>query len=151
MRLLLQRVNWAEVTVENRSAGKIGRGLLIFCGFKKNDSASSISRFADKCLNLRIFEDDAHKMNLSALDIAGEILVVSQFTLCADCRRGRRPAFDNSMPPEQAEQFYRLFIDDLRKSGLRVEEGVFGAKMEVSLLNYGPVTIMLDDDDVPKS
>jgi D-tyrosyl-tRNA(Tyr) deacylase len=148
MRLLLQRVKRAEVHVDGKCTGNIGYGLLVLCGFKKEDPSSAIPKMADKCLNLRIFEDEQGKMNLSLLDIKGELLAVSQFTLYADCRKGRRPGFDISMPPEQANLFYQILLQELRKSGLKIEEGIFGAKMEVELINHGPVTIMLDDDEL---
>jgi D-tyrosyl-tRNA(Tyr) deacylase len=146
MRLLIQRVNRAEVRVDGRITGKIGIGLLILCGFKKDDRQETIPKMAEKCLNLRIFEDAQHKMNLSLLDIKGAILAVSQFTLYADCRRGRRPGFDISMAPEEANHFFKIFLEELRKSGLIIESGIFGAKMEVELINAGPVTIMLDEE-----
>ena len=146
MRLLLQRVSRAEVRVEGQIVGRIGVGLLILCGFKKEDRREVIPKMAEKCLNLRIFEDSAQKMNLSVLDIKGAILAVSQFTLYADCRRGRRPGFDTSMAPEEANRFFQIFLEELRKSGLPVESGIFGAKMEVELINAGPVTIILDDE-----
>jgi D-tyrosyl-tRNA(Tyr) deacylase len=148
MRLLVQRVSRAEVRVEEKTVGKIERGFLVLCGFRKDDRAESLRKLAEKCVNLRVFEDEEGKMNLSLLDIGGELLVVSQFTLYADCRKGRRPGFDNSMPPEEAESFYNNLITEFRKSGLRVESGLFGAKMQVELVNHGPVTIMLDDHEI---
>lgn len=150
MKLLIQKVAKAEVRVEDQAIGKISRGFLILCGFKKGDSTESIAKMAEKCLNLRIFEDIEAKMNLSLLDIKGEVLVVSQFTLYADCRKGRRPGFDDSMPSEQAKQYYELLIEELKRSNLRVEKGVFGARMKIELINDGPVTIMLDSDDLSK-
>jgi D-tyrosyl-tRNA(Tyr) deacylase len=146
MRFLIQRISRAEVRVDGLIKGKIGVGLLIFCGFKKDDRMEIVPKMAEKCLNLRIFEDEQEKMNLSLLDIRGAILAVSQFTLYADCRRGRRPGFDDSMPPDEANRFYQLFIEELKKTGLQVESGIFGAKMEVELINAGPVTIILDDE-----
>ncbi len=148
MRILLQRVSRASVKVDNKTVGEIGRGLLIFCGFGKGDSEEWVSRMAEKCLGMRIFEDDEGKMNLSVEDIHGELLVVSQFTLYANCRKGRRPAFEKSMPPEKAEQLYELLKTELNKSGLKVAGGIFAAKMEVSLVNDGPVTIWLDDKEL---
>jgi D-tyrosyl-tRNA(Tyr) deacylase len=146
MRVLIQRVGRAKVTVGGRIVGQVSRGFLILCGFKKADRIENIKKLADKCLNLRVFEDGEGKMNLSLLDIGGEILIISQFTLYADCRKGRRPGFEDSMPPADAENMYNKFIDELRKSQLRVESGIFGAKMQVELVNDGPVTILLDDE-----
>ncbi len=148
MRLLIQRVSRTEVKVGDRTVGKIGRGFLVLCGFRKDDKVEGVRKLAEKCLNLRIFEDEDGKMNLSLLDIGGELLVVSQFTLYADCRKGRRPGFDESMPPEEAETFYNNLITEFTKSGLRVESGHFGAKMQVELVNHGPVTILLDDHEI---
>lgn len=148
MRLLLQRVSGAAVKVDDRTVGQIGRGLLVFCGFGKGDAEDIIPKMADKCLGLRIFEDAEGKMNMSVMDIRGELLVVSQFTLYANCRKGRRPGFDDSMPPEAAERMYKFFMAELAKSGLNVAGGIFAAKMEVSLVNNGPVTIWLDDREL---
>jgi len=150
MRVLLQRVSEARVRVDDNVVGEISRGFLLLCGFKKNDSIEIISRLTEKCLNLRVFEDGDGKMNLSPKDIGGEILAVSQFTLYADYRKGRRPGFDSSMPPDQAKQCYELLIEELSKSNLKVEKGIFGAKMKIELVNDGPVTIMLDSDDLSK-
>jgi D-aminoacyl-tRNA deacylase len=148
MRLLIQRVSRAEVRVEEKTVGRIERGFLVLCGFRKNDKAESLRKLAEKCVNLRVFEDKDGKMNLSLLEIGGELLVVSQFTLYADCRKGRRPGFDSSMPPQEAESFYNNLITEFKKSGLKVESGLFGAKMQIELVNHGPVTIMLDDHEV---
>jgi len=149
MRILIQRVNKAEVYIENQgTVGAVDRGFLILCGFRKGDNESLLPKVAEKCLNLRVFEDNQGKMNLSLLDIKGDILVVSQFTLYADCRKGRRPSFDTSLPPEPAEDLYNAFIDILSRSGLKVAGGVFGAKMNINLVNHGPVTIWLDSDDL---
>lgn len=138
------------MAVESQITGEISRGFLVLCGFKKDDERGELSRLVEKCVNLRVFEDEQGKMNLSLLDIKGGLLVVSQFTLYANCRKGRRPGFDESMPPDKAEQYYNLLLDEFRKSGLRVESGIFGAKMEVSLVNDGPVTIMLDAEELSK-
>lgn len=121
---------------------------MVLAGFKAEDEEASIKKLCDKCINLRIFEDDHGKMNLSVLDIKGRLLVISQFTLYANCKKGRRPGFDKSMAPDQAEMFYNLMLEEFRKSGLKVEQGVFGAKMRISLVNDGPVTIMLDDKEL---
>jgi D-tyrosyl-tRNA(Tyr) deacylase len=148
MRLLLQRVASASVSVEGKKVGRINHGILVLAGFGKGDKPESIKKLADKCLNLRIFEDEQSKMNLSLLDIKGELLVISQFTLYANCRKGRRPGFDQSMPPDEANRFYKLLIEEFVRSGLKVEKGLFGAKMKIELVNNGPVTIMLDDDEI---
>ena len=148
MRLLLQRVASASVSAHDKIVGQINRGLLVLAGFRKGDKQDSIKKMADKCLNLRIFEDEQSKMNLSLLDIKGELLVISQFTLYANCRKGRRPSFDLSMPPEEADRFYKLLVEEFNRSGLKVEKGVFGAKMQIELVNIGPVTISLDDDEI---
>lgn len=148
MRLLIQRVSQASVEVDGKAVGRIGKGFLVLAGYKVEDEEHGIKKLCNKCLNLRIFEDERDKMNLSILDIKGELLVVSQFTLYANCRKGRRPGFDRSMPPIDAERFYNLMIAEFKKSGLKVEQGIFGAKMKISLVNDGPVTIMLDDDEL---
>jgi D-aminoacyl-tRNA deacylase len=148
MRLLVQRVSSASVVINSKTEGKISHGLLVLCGFQKGDKIEKIPRLVDKCVQLRIFNDENGKMNLSLLDVAGELLVISQFTLYANCRKGRRPSFDSSMPPDEAERMYDLLLDEFSKSGLKVESGIFGAMMEVSLVNDGPVTIMLDDAEI---
>jgi len=151
MRLLIQRVSQASVAVDKKIVGQINRGLLVLCGFKKGDTEIDLRKIAEKCLNLRIFEDDQGKMNLSLLDISGEILVVSQFTLYANCRKGRRPGFDNSMPPDDAKKMYEQLILKFKEGGFKVEFGIFGAKMDIALNNDGPVTIMLDDEELFQS
>ncbi len=151
MRLLIQRVSQASVMADKKIVGQIGRGFLVMCGFKKDDAKTNLGKIAEKCLNLRVFEDDQRKMNLSLLDISGELLVVSQFTLYANCRKGRRPGFDNSMPPDEAEKMYEQLIMKFKAGGLKVESGIFGAKMDISLNNDGPVTIMLDDEELFQS
>lgn len=146
MRALLQRVSQARVTVDGSVVGEIGPGLLILLGVAKPDTASNAEFLVDKILNLRIFPDAAGKMNLSLLDTAGELLVVSQFTLYGDCRKGRRPGFDAAAPAEQARTLYESFVALARRSSLRVETGVFQAHMEVALVNDGPVTLMLETE-----
>lgn len=136
------------MSVKGETIGKIGRGFLVLAGFRKGDNEADIKRLSDKCINLRVFEDDEGKMNLSLQDIGGELLVVSQFTLYANCKKGRRPGFDNSMPPDEAEIFYDSLLKEMAASGLKVDKGIFGAKMEISLTNDGPVTIMLDGDEI---
>lgn len=152
MKLVLQRVRRASVTVINSDhsegilAGTIDRGLVVLVGLRAGDSMESASKLARKLLELRIFEDDEGKMNRSVADIGGGILVVSQFTLYGDTRKGRRPSFTETMPPDQAEPMYRRFIKLLEGSGLNVATGVFGAKMEVEIINDGPVTFILEDE-----
>jgi D-tyrosyl-tRNA(Tyr) deacylase len=146
MRALLQRVSQARVTVDGSVVGEIGSGLLILLGIAKPDTPANAEFLVDKILNLRVFPDAAGKMNLSLLDIAGELLVVSQFTLYGDCRKGRRPGFDAAAPAEQARTLYESFVALARRSGLRVATGVFQAHMEVALVNDGPVTLMLETE-----
>ncbi len=144
MKVVLQRVNRASVEVDGDTVGQIGRGLLLLVGAGRDDTEDDVKLLADKSLRLRIFEDDAGKMNLSCLDLGYEVLVVSQFTLQADCRRGRRPSFTDAMEPVQAEKLCDLFVQLCRAAGVRVATGVFGARMNVCLDNSGPVTIILD-------
>jgi D-aminoacyl-tRNA deacylase len=144
MRVVLQRVVRASVTVEARSVGRIGRGLLLLAGFTAADDDDALRWMAEKVLNLRVFPDDEGKMNRSVLEAGGSILVVSQFTLYGDTRRGRRPSFVDAAPPETAIPLYERFVDALRGTGLRVETGEFGAMMDVELVNDGPVTLILE-------
>jgi len=145
MRVLIQRVNGASVEVEGDIVGKIGgQGILILLGFTKEDKEQDVNYLVRKILNLRIFADENKKMNLSINDIQGEILVVSQFTLYADCRKGNRPSYDKAAGPDQANNLYEEFLREIKKSGLRVEKGIFGANMKVNLTNAGPVTLFLD-------
>ena len=130
--------------VEDKIVGQIGAGLLVLLGVGHDDTPADGDYLADKILNMRIFPDEAGQMNLSVLDTRGDLLAVSQFTLLADTRRGRRPGYSAAAPPEEANRLYRAFVERLRESGLRVEEGVFRAMMDVSLVNRGPVTILLD-------
>ena len=146
MRALLQRVTQARVTVDGTVVGEIGAGLLILLGVAKPDTSANAEFLVDKIMNLRIFADGAGKMNLSLLDTRGELLVVSQFTLYGDCRKGRRPGFDAAAPAEQARALYESFVALARRSGLRVETGVFQAHMDVALVNDGPVTLMLETE-----
>jgi len=124
--------------------GEIGAGLLILLGVAKSDTLQDAESLADKILNLRVFSDDAGKMNRSLLECSGDLLIISQFTLYGDCRKGRRPGFDAAAPAEQARALYEAFVGLVRRSGLRVETGVFQAHMDVSLVNDGPVTLMLE-------
>ncbi len=144
MRAVVQRVSGASVTVAGEQLASIGAGLLILLGVTHGDGAAEVDYLAAKCAGLRIFRDSEDKMNLSAADIGGEVIVVSQFTLYADCRKGKRPAFVDAARPETAVVLYEQFVERLRQAGLRVGTGRFGADMQVSLCNDGPVTILLD-------
>jgi D-tyrosyl-tRNA(Tyr) deacylase len=144
MRAVVQRVSRASVTVESEITGKIGKGLLILLGVSTDDEESDAVYLLDKIINLRIFEDAAGKMNLSLAETSGELLVVSQFTLYGDTRRGRRPSYIEAAAPEKANQLYEFFVAEARKQIGRVETGRFQAMMDVELVNDGPVTILLD-------
>jgi D-tyrosyl-tRNA(Tyr) deacylase len=144
MRAVIQRVTDAQVVVDAAITGKIGSGLLVLFGVAKPDTQADVEFLVDKILNLRIFSDAQGKMNLSLLDTAGSLLVVSQFTLYGDCRKGRRPGFDAAAPPDLARSLYEKFIDLARLRGVHVEAGIFQAHMEVSLVNDGPVTLILE-------
>ena len=144
MRLVIQRVKEARVTINGELFSKISKGMVVFVAVAKADAFEDIDYLADKVANLRMFEDEAGKMNLSALDVKGEFLIVSQFTLLGDCEKGRRPSFDEAADPKKAEEFYGYFIQRVRDHNLRVETGRFRAMMEVSLVNDGPVTFILD-------
>lgn len=144
MRVLIQRVSRAGVRVAGRTVGEIGAGLVLFVGVGNDDTATDGSYLAEKIINLRIFSDTAEKLNFSVNDLDLSLLVVSQFTLYADCRKGRRPFFGTAAPPQKAEELYQFFCSELRKSGLRVEQGVFQSHMQVELVNDGPLTIWLD-------
>jgi D-tyrosyl-tRNA(Tyr) deacylase len=144
VRAVIQRVANARVSVAEEIVGQIGPGLCILLGVAKTDAASDIERLADKICQLRIFEDEQGKMNRSTIEVGAELLVISQFTLYGDCHKGNRPSFSNAAPPEQAEQLYKGFIDRLRQSGLKLAAGVFQARMQVALVNDGPVTFVLE-------
>jgi len=146
VRIILQRTTGAEVWIDEKLHSSTGPGLMILFGTRTGDREESCAILADKAINLRIFEDPDGKMNLSALDIGAQIMVVSQFTLYADCRKGRRPGFSDAMEPAEAERLYNKFIELLAASGLVTRGGVFGAKMAVKFTNYGPVTILLEHD-----
>jgi len=144
VRVILQRVTRASVKIDGNLTGEIGPGLVLLLGIAKDDTPRDVKYVIDKCVGLRIFGDDQGKMNRSLLDVAGEVLAISQFTLFGDTRKGRRPSFDGAAPPEQAEPLYEQAVDRLKEHGIRVATGRFGAFMEVSLVNDGPVTLNVD-------
>jgi len=143
MKLVLQRVKRASVTIDGELYSAINQGLLILIGIEKGDVDADVEKFADKVSKLRIFSDENDKMNLSVKDVGGEILVVSQFTLAGDCKKGTRPSFDKSAPPAEANRLYELFCKNLRAKDIIVKTGVFAASMDVELINDGPVTFVL--------
>ncbi len=147
MRLILQRVKWALVKVSDEVVGAIDYGIMALVGATHTDSERDAEILAERVANLRIFEDDNDKMNLSLLDVGGALLAVSQFTLYADTRKGRRPAFTDAMEPVEAERLFDYFKDQVKAKGIAVESGIFGAKMAVELCNWGPVTIVLNSED----
>jgi D-tyrosyl-tRNA(Tyr) deacylase len=144
MKALVQRVSRASVSVNDRVVGKIGSGLVVFLGVAQGDSKEDATYLANKLVNLRIFADESSKFSLSALDTNGEILIVSQFTLLADTRKGRRPDFTQAAPPDVAKELYEFFVEQVRTSGLKVETGIFQEHMLVEIHNDGPVTILLE-------
>jgi D-tyrosyl-tRNA(Tyr) deacylase len=144
MRAVIQRVSQASVVVAKETVGAIDQGLMVLLGVAQGDTSKDVVYLADKTASLRIFEDDDGKMNRSVKDIGGGILVVSQFTLLGDCRKGRRPGFSDAAPPELADTLYEEYVDALRSQGIIIATGVFRADMQVALVNDGPVTIMLD-------
>jgi D-tyrosyl-tRNA(Tyr) deacylase len=146
MRAVIQRVSRANVTVDGEVAGEIGEGILLLLGVAANDSEDDVRYLVEKTLNLRIFGDEDGKMNRSLLDIDGGLLVVSQFTLYGDTRRGRRPSFIDAAPPEKANELYELYISESRKQVKNVAAGVFQAMMDVELVNNGPITILIDSE-----
>lgn len=149
MKAVIQRVKHSSVTVDGELISKINNGFMILLGVMEGDTEEDANKLVKKIPNLRIFEDDNGKMNLSLLDTLGEILLVSQFTLCADCSRGRRPSFIKSAPPKEANALYEYVADELKKAGVKdVKTGIFGADMKVDLLNDGPVTIILDSKEL---
>ena len=148
MRAVIQRVTEASVKVDGKITGEIGKGILIFLGVGEGDTEKDLRYIADKTIGLRIFSDENDKMNLSVQDIGGEILVVSQFTLYGDCRKGKRPSFSSSMEPVAAKRMYEEFIEYVSEQGIRTAHGIFGADMKVELLNDGPVTILLDSSKI---
>ncbi len=148
MKAVIQRVKQASVEVDGEIVGDIGSGLLVLLGVTHSDVDVDLEKFCKKIVDLRIFPDDKKPMNQSVVDIGGELLIVSQFTLYAGCKKGRRPDFMQAAKPDVAEDIYEEVIDILLRTGLRLETGVFGAHMEVSLVNDGPVTIILDSDEI---
>ena len=144
MKALLQRVTSASVTVDGEVVGRIGRGLVVFVGVAEGDEANDADFLVQKLVNLRVFADKAERFNISALDIKAELLLVSQFTLLADARKGRRPSFSEAAPPQQAEELFEHFVKEAKASGLKVQTGRFRQYMQVEIHNDGPVTIMLD-------
>lgn len=146
MKIVLQRVKHAQVNIDNNTVGKINEGLLLFIGIGNNDNESIADRLVKKVCNLRIFEDENQKMNKSIKDTGGELLVVSQFTLYADCKNGNRPSFTNACEPKKANEIYEYFKSKCMEEVKIVESGIFGADMKIELLNDGPVTIILEEE-----
>ncbi len=144
MKVLIQRVKSASVKVESNLVAQIDCGLLAFVGIEKDDIIDTVEKAVKKIVNLRIFPDNSGKMNKSILDTQGEMLIVSQFTLCGDCKKGTRPSFDNAAPPDKAKSLYEDFVKKIRSYGIKTGTGIFGAMMEVNLINDGPVTFMLE-------
>ena len=145
LKIVIQRVQRASVTVEGDVVGAIDFGALVLLGIGKNDQAMQIPRMVEKLINLRFFHDDEGKMNRSLLDVGGELLIVSQFTLYANCKSGRRPSFTDSAPPDLAKELYLRFVEEARGKVAKVQTGSFGAYMQVSLVNDGPVTLLLEE------
>ncbi len=151
MRAVIQRVHGAQITIDHRETREIGPGLVVFLGVMGGDTEKQADFLAEKVRDLRIFTDEADKMNLSLMDVGGELLAVSNFTLGTDCKKGRRPSFDLAAPPAEAEALYRRFVEQARTLGIkRVETGEFGAHMDVLVNNNGPVTIIIDTERIGK-
>lgn len=144
MKALIQRVKKASVTIDGKLHSSIGFGMLVFLGVEKGDEKENAEKLSEKLVNLRIFEDENEKMNLSLKDVKGEMLIVSQFTLCGDCKKGTRPSFDKSAPPAIANELYEYFITMIKEQNIKCGTGVFGAMMDVELINDGPVTFMVE-------
>ena len=144
MNLVIQRVTQARVTVDNNIVGSIGNGLVVLVGVSKSDTENDAAYLSDKLLGLRIFSDENGKMNRNILDVNGSLLIISQFTLYGDCRKGRRPSFDAAAPPDQALALYNYFVESARRGPVPVETGIFQAMMDIELTNQGPVTFILD-------
>ena len=150
MRAVIQRVHRAQITIDREETRQTGRGLVVFLGVLRGDTEKQADFMAEKVYGLRIFPDENDKMNLSLHDVGGVVLVVSNFTLCTDCKKGRRPSFDMAAPPEEANALYLRFVEQLRAQGVRVETGEFGAYMEVLVSNDGPVTLIIDTEKIGK-
>lgn len=148
MLIVVQRVKYSCVSVDNKIVGEIQQGLNILLGVKKGDTLEDVEKLVSKTVNLRIFKDENEKMNLSLLDIDAQMLVISQFTLAGNVKKGRRPSFDESEKPETAKALYEAFIEQSKKQGVKVESGVFGAMMDVTIHNDGPVTFIIDSHDL---
>ncbi len=146
MRIVIQRVKKARVSVEGKTVSEIGKGMVILVGFKAQDDEKKVLKISEKLPKLRIFEDQSNKMNLSLLDVQGEILVVSEFTLYGNLEKGLRPSFTDAMPAQNAKRLYELFISKLKENQVKVKSGIFGAKMLVEIHNDGPVTFIAQDD-----
>ena len=144
MKVLIQRVKKASVTIDNQLYSSIDKGILALVGIEKGDILEQVQKSAKKIANLRIFPDENDKMNLSILDVEGEMLVVSQFTLCGDCKKGTRPSFDKSAPPQIANELYENFVEEIQNYGIKTQTGKFAAMMDVELINDGPVTFMIE-------
>ena len=148
MRLVIQRVSKASVEIEGKVNGKIDEGFMVLVGITNDDNKEVVEKMSDKLINLRIFEDENEKLNLSLMDVKGEILSISQFTLYANCKKGRRPSFLDAAKPDLSNPLYEYFNEYLEKKGVHVETGIFGAMMNVSLINDGPTTIILDSKEI---
>lgn len=144
MKVLIQRVKKASVTIDKELYSSINKGILALVGIEKGDSEETVEKAAKKIVNLRIFPDGGNKMNRSLLDVQGEMLIVSQFTLCGNCKKGTRPSFDNSAPPDVANRLYEEFVKEVAKFGIKTQTGKFAAMMDVELINDGPVTFMIE-------
>ena len=144
MKVLIQRVKKSSVTIEGNLYSSIGTGILALVGIEKGDTLEKVQKAAKKISNLRIFPDENNKMNLSIIDVKGEMLIVSQFTLCGDCKKGTRPSFDKSAPPQIANELYEEFVKEIQMLGIKVQTGKFAAMMDVELINDGPVTFMIE-------
>jgi D-aminoacyl-tRNA deacylase len=147
MRAVLQRVKYGKLSIESKLIAEIGEGLIVLLGIGEGDLDSDMDWLVKKIANLRIFDDSKGRLNMSILDVGGEVLLVSQFTLFADCRKGRRPSFDRALETDKAEAFFDRCYNHFINQGVKVKRGVFGTEMDIELLNYGPVTILLDSKD----
>lgn len=145
MRIVIQRAEKAKVSVDGEVVGQIGKGFMVLVGVGPEDTKQNADFLVNKMCNLRVFEDEQGKMNLSIKDVGGQILAISQFTLYADCKKGNRPSFTGAAKPEQANDLYEYFMEEIRKQGIKVEHGIFGAHMKVDFINDGPVTILLEN------